>query len=187
MLILELRSRHFQSARERAHNNGCRALNVVIEGAETVSILIENRTSVRFSEVFPLEQDVGKAALHSRHKLIDEVPVGLPRDPLVAPTDVLGIAEVFRVVCCSRVSTMGGKSPCNPKTVRSSSVKAVPLFSKGLLSSSCPLRNVSRIALWDTASVDILVWSPHAVRDNSQSRCAIKRCGPYSLRRFQFS
>jgi hypothetical protein len=40
-------------------------------------------------------------------------------------------ASYARTHCCSSVSTIGGNNPCRPNSLRSSSLKAVPLFSTG--------------------------------------------------------
>src|SRR3712207_5737642 len=40
-------------------------------------------------------------------------------------------ASYARTHCCSSISTTGGNNPCRLSSVRSSSVKAVPLFKVG--------------------------------------------------------
>src|SRR5260370_36713417 len=53
---------------------------------------------MRGCEVFPLQTCSGKFLLHRLNELIDKVKVGLTRNPFVAPAEVLGIVESFRVV-----------------------------------------------------------------------------------------
>src|SRR5689334_14375253 len=73
---------------------------------------------MRGSEIFPLKACLGKFLFHRLNKLIDEVQVGLARNPLVTPAQVLGIVEPFLIVCSHIQHDRQGPLRTNPADER---------------------------------------------------------------------
>ena len=83
---------------QRGGGDGRGALDVVVEGAEAVAVAVKEAEGVLAGEVLPLEKDVGPAALHGGHELLNEVVVLLPADAGMLPADVNGVVEQGLVV-----------------------------------------------------------------------------------------
>ena len=90
--------RHLGGAENGPQGHCRRPLNVIIEGEQFIAIAQQKRPGMGSCEVFPLQASPGKFLLHRLNELVDEVVVSLAADPLVAPAEVLRIAEPFGVV-----------------------------------------------------------------------------------------
>jgi hypothetical protein len=84
--------------KKRRRSNGCRSLNIVIEGADLVAIARKKTGSIRPGKIFPLQQDMGPALLDHRHKSVHKIVVFLPANTLVAPADIDRILQTLFVV-----------------------------------------------------------------------------------------
>ena len=78
---------------EGGGGDGRGALDVVVEGAEAVAVALEEAGCVDAGEVFPLEEDVGPAALDGFDEGFNEGVVVFAADAMVLPADVDGVGE----------------------------------------------------------------------------------------------
>ena len=98
-MLLERPASSADRGQQRAGGDGGGSLNVVVEGAQPVTIALEQDGRIDAGEVLPLQKYVRPAALHGGHKLLDERIVLRPADALVLPANVNRIVEAFFVVC----------------------------------------------------------------------------------------
>ena len=82
------------------------ALDVVVEGAEAITIALQQPRRIGSCKVFPLQQNVRPAFLHRGHERFDEVVIFLPAHAIVLPADVDRIIEKLFVVS-SRIEQNG--------------------------------------------------------------------------------
>ena len=80
------------------HGHGRRALDVVVEGAEPVAVAVEKEVGVVLGEVLPLEEHVREHLRHGLYERLHERVVVGAHDPLMAPTEVVGVVAPFLVV-----------------------------------------------------------------------------------------
>ena len=76
-LFGELLAREAQARDHASDRDGRRALNVVVERADAVLVLLEEAERVLVAEVLPLQQRLREALLHRAHELVDELVVVL--------------------------------------------------------------------------------------------------------------
>jgi hypothetical protein len=80
----------------RGHRS--RALNVVIERAETVAIEFQQTRRIASRKVLPLQQDRGPALVYRGHKGLNKVVVLLPAHAIVLPANVDRVLQQLLVV-----------------------------------------------------------------------------------------
>ena len=77
-------------------------LDVVIEGAVLVAVVLEQSERVLVAKVLKLDQRLLPEPPHDRlHELLDEVVVLLASDPLLTKTNVVRVVKVFLSVAAN--------------------------------------------------------------------------------------
>src|SRR5262249_23350349 len=74
------------------------ALDVVIEGAESIAIALQNTRGVVLRKVLPLQQHVGKLIHDRNHKPLNKVVVIIAADAFMSPAEIKRIIEQLPVV-----------------------------------------------------------------------------------------
>ena len=97
-LLGERHAGDVDGGQQGAGRHGCRALDIVIEGAEPVAIALEQARRIVLREILPLQQDMWPALHHGRDEGLDEVVIVLTAYALVAPADIEGIAEAVGII-----------------------------------------------------------------------------------------
>ena len=93
-VVAELGVGGLQGGEDTGHDHGGRALDVVVEGAVGVAVLLEEPEGVLVAKVLKLDERVLAVVLHhGLHELVDEVVVLLPRDAPVPAANVVHILK----------------------------------------------------------------------------------------------
>ena len=93
-VVGELRVCGLEGGEDAGNGDGCCALNVVVEGAVRVAVLLEEPEGVVVAKVLKLDERVLAVVLdHGLHELVDEVVVLLARD---APVPAANVVHVLK-------------------------------------------------------------------------------------------
>jgi len=76
---------------------GC-PLDVIVEGAEALPVLLQQAERVPCGEVLELDDRLGEHLGHGVEELVDEIVVGVTTKPLARQPDVERIVEEFLVI-----------------------------------------------------------------------------------------
>ncbi len=99
VLLAELFARHSHPREDAGEHDGCRSLDVIVEGEQLVAVTLQQRAGVFGGEILPLQEvSLGELFLHRLHELIHEVEVGVARNPLVSPAEIFRVLEPLLVV-----------------------------------------------------------------------------------------
>src|SRR5262249_41906680 len=88
LLLCEWHAGDADSRDQRRRSHRCRALNVVVEGAELIPVAGQKSGGVRTGKVLPLQQNMRPALLHAGHESIHEIVVVLAAHAVMVPADI---------------------------------------------------------------------------------------------------
>ena len=97
-LLAQPRPGGCSSGGERGQDNGCSALDVIVEGQQLTAITLQDGQGVRGGEVLPLQQDARQFSSHRLNEPVNEVVVGGTVDTVVPPAEIHGVVEELGVV-----------------------------------------------------------------------------------------
>ena len=93
-MVRQLGISGLQGGQDTGHRHGGSALDVVVEGAVGVAVLLEEPEGVLVAKVLKLDERVLAVVLHhGLHELVDEVVVLLARD---APVPAANVVHVLK-------------------------------------------------------------------------------------------
>ena len=102
-VVTELGVGGLQSSKDPSDNNGCGALDVIVEGAVRVAVLLEEPEGILVAEVLKLDQRVLAIVLdNGLHELINEVVILLARHTPVSAAYVVHVLQTFCMSLDSR-------------------------------------------------------------------------------------
>ena len=98
-LVAQRRADDIGSRQQPRECDRRRALYVVVEGAQVVTVAIEQASRIATREVFPLQHRIGIDVPHRGHECVDERVILRAAHALMPPAEVEGIGEQLLVVC----------------------------------------------------------------------------------------
>src|SRR6185503_6719532 len=98
LLILQTLSRDFYCAQDRAEGDCRRALNVIVESQQLITIMLKQGPRVWSRKVLPLQTGVREFLLHCLNELIDEVVIDLTGHPFMSPAEIFRVIQSFLIV-----------------------------------------------------------------------------------------
>ena len=98
LLLRELAAGNAQRREHAGERDRRRALDVVVEGADSVAIFLQQTERRVIGEVLELDQHARKHFARGGDEFVDEVVIGRAGQPLLAEADVIGILQERFVV-----------------------------------------------------------------------------------------
>src|SRR3974390_1173009 len=97
-MLAHRRTRNVYCRQQCTRSDNGRALNVIIEGTEAITVAVEKPRGIIAREVLPLQQYMWPTFRNSLNKDLDEIVICLTAYALVAPAYVQRIGETLRIV-----------------------------------------------------------------------------------------
>ena len=99
---MQLAAGDAQRANQPGHGHAGRALDVVVEDADAVAVLLKQAEGVVVGEVLELDHGVGEALLDGGDEFVDQVVVLLARYPRLRQAEIQRVVQQFARCWCRR-------------------------------------------------------------------------------------
>ena len=85
-------------AKQSPNRDGSSSLNVVVEGAQLITVFRQQPIGVTDRKILPMQKYVRPSLAHSINETLNEVIIFKASDPPVSPADIEWISEEFLIV-----------------------------------------------------------------------------------------